>query len=151
MEQVIEIQGILREFIPRQESLIPILQKVQTECGYISQQAVEQVAEFLKITESSVYGVASFYSQFRFTPPARHAITVCLGTACHVRGGEKLAETLEWELGTKTGQCTEDGRFDLNRVACLGCCALAPVVKVDNNIYGGVTPKKLKEILGKYE
>ena len=98
-----------------------------------------------------MYGVASFYAQFRFTPPARHRICVCLGTACHVRGGERLMENLQRELGAAMGTSTSDGRFDLDRVACLGCCALSPVVKVDSDIYSSVTTMKLKGIVNGYE
>lgn len=146
-----KINNVFKAFSKDEENLIPILQKTQAEIGYISKQAVEEIANFLRITEGQVYGVASFYSQFRFTPRGRHSITVCLGTACHVRGGEILLDALERDLEVKTGECTEDKRFDLNRVACLGCCALAPVVKIDEDIHSNVTIIKLKEVLEKYE
>ncbi len=145
------MKKVLDSFTAEADNLIPILQKVQEKFGYISPAAVEQITDFLKITQSRIYGVASFYSQFRFNPPADHSITICLGTACHVRGGEILAKILERELGIKPGQSTPDGKFELNRVACLGCCALAPVVKIDNDVYSGVTVKALKEILDNYE
>jgi NADH-quinone oxidoreductase subunit E len=132
-------------------SLIPVLQRVQQEFGYISPQAVEKIAGFLKITENEIYGVASFYSQFRFVPRGRHSITVCLGTACHVRGGGILLEAVERVLEIKSGDCTADRRFDLDAVACLGCCALGPVVKVDESIYGNMAVIKIKELLEKYE
>jgi len=137
---------------PREEgSLIPLLQKVQETKRYISPEMIEAVAEYLGITESHVYGVASFYSQFRFTEPGKHSISVCLGTACHVNGGETLLETFERELNIKPGECTPDKKFDLNRVACIGCCALAPVVKVDNDVHSKVNVIKLKEIWNSYE
>ena len=142
---------IFKRFSRDVGSVIPILQKVQDEFGYITPPAVEEIARFLRMTRSEIYGVASFYSQFRFTPPGRHSISVCLGTACHVRGGEILLETLERELEVKPGQSTTDGRFDLERVACLGCCALSPVIKVDDDVYSNVTVIKLNEILEKYE
>lgn len=145
------LQTVLGQFAAEAGSLIPILQSVQAYLGYISAQAVCEIAEALRLTESQVYGVASFYAQFRFTPPARHGICVCLGTACHVRGGERLMETLQRNLGVAPGTSTDDGRFDLDRVACLGCCALSPVVKVDRDIYSGVTTMKLKRILNGYE
>jgi NADH-quinone oxidoreductase subunit E len=132
-------------------SLIPLLQKMQEAAGYISSDSVQQIAEYLKLTESQVYGVASFYAQFRFTPPARHSLSVCLGTACHVRGGERLMTALERDLDTVPGKSTRDGRFDLNRVACLGCCALSPVVKIDRDIYSNMTSMKLKRILDAYK
>jgi NADH-quinone oxidoreductase subunit E len=145
------LQTVLGQFPAEAGSLIPILQSVQARLGYISSQAVCEIAQALRLTESQVYGVASFYAQFRFTPPARHGICVCLGTACHVRGGERLMETLQRELGAATGTSTSDGRFDLGRVACLGCCALSPVVRVDNDIYSSVTTMKLKGIVNGYE
>lgn len=145
------LQTVLGQFPAEAGSLIPILQSVQARLGYISSQAVCEIAQALRLTESQVYGVASFYAQFRFTPRARHGICVCLGTACHVRGGERLMETLQRELGAAMGTSTSDGRFDLDRVACLGCCALSPVVKVDSDIYSSVTTMKLKGIVNGYE
>jgi NADH-quinone oxidoreductase subunit E len=142
---------ILHNYPKEEGSLIPLLQKMQAKIGYISKESVEIVADYLKITESRVYGVASFYSQFRFTEPARHTITVCLGTACHVSGGETLLDAFEEELDVKPGGATSDKRFDLNRVACLGCCALSPVVKIDNDIHSKVSVIKLKEMYSSYE
>ena len=152
MEQLdISYDKILNAY-PRDEgSLIPLLQKAQSINRYISPEIVELVADYLGMTESQVYGVASFYSQFRFTEPGKHSISVCLGTACHVNGGETLLDTFERELDIKPGECTADKKFDLNRVACLGCCALAPVVKVDDDIYSQVNVIKLKEIWSSYE
>ena len=145
------MEKILKEFPVEPGSLIPILQKTQEALGYISPQVVERISGFLKMTENEIYGVASFYSQFRFIPKGRHTITVCLGTACHVRNGGVLLEALERYLEIKSGECTPDRRFDLDAVACLGCCALAPVVKIDENIYGNMAVIKIKELLEKYE
>lgn len=131
--------------------LIPILQRIQEKLGYISKEAVRRVSRFLKISENQIYGVASFYSQFRFTEPGRNSIKVCMGTACHVRGGQILGEAVERELDISPGQTTKDKRFDLQRVACLGCCALAPVVQINDDIYSQMTVIRLKEILDKYE
>ena len=131
--------------------LIPLLQKVQEKDGYLSENGLREIADFLRISENQVFGVASFYSQFRFMPPGRHSIKVCLGTACHVRSGQILAEAVSRELDLLPGETTADGRFDLQRVACLGCCALAPVVQVDNDIHSRVTVIRLKGILAKYE
>jgi NADH-quinone oxidoreductase subunit E len=131
--------------------LIPILQKIQAKFGYISEEAIKHASRFLKISENQIFGVASFYSQFRFNPPGRNSIKVCLGTACHVRGGQILCEAVERELEISTGQTTEDKRFDLQRVACLGCCALAPVIQINDDIYSRMTVIRLKEILNKYE
>lgn len=146
-----EYQEVFSGFRGTPGDLIPILQSLQQKQGYISQEAVREISRFLKVTENHIFGVASFYSQFRFTPPGRHSIKVCLGTACHVRGGQILLQTLERELAITTGQTTPDRRFDLQRVACLGCCALAPVVAVDNDIYSRVTVVRLTKMLSEYE
>jgi len=130
--------------------LIPLLQEIQDRSGYLSSESVQEVARLLQISENEVYGVASFYTQFRFNPPGRHTIKICLGTACHVRNGEKILEALERELKIKPGETTPDGLFDLQRVACLGCCALAPVMQIDSQIYGRVTSSRLKKILESY-
>lgn len=131
--------------------MIPILQGIQARLGYISEESVKHVSHFLRVSENQIFGVASFYSQFRFTPPGRNSIKVCLGTACHVRGGQILSQSLERELGILPGQATVDRRFDLQRVACLGCCALAPVVAVNNDIYSRMTVIRLKKTLSEYE
>ncbi|BCY18121.1 MAG: NADH-quinone oxidoreductase subunit NuoE [Chloroflexi bacterium] len=130
--------------------LIPLLQEIQDRAGYLSAESIREVAELLQISENDVYGVASFYTQFHFNAPGRHTIKICLGTACHVRNGEKLLEALERELNIKPGETTSDGLFDLQRVACLGCCALAPVMQIDDQIYGRVTSSRLKKILEGY-
>jgi NADH-quinone oxidoreductase subunit E len=130
--------------------LIPLLQEIQDRSGYLSPESIQEVARLLQISENEVYGVASFYTQFHFTAPGRHTIKICLGTACHVRNGEKLLEALQRELKIKPGETTPDGLFDLQRVACLGCCALAPVMQIDDQIYGRVTSSRLKKILEGY-
>lgn len=142
---------VLSGFTGEEGDLIPILQGIQGKLGYISEGAVKDVAHFLKVSENHIFGVASFYSQFRFTPPGRNSIKVCLGTACHVSGGQILTMALERELDITSGQTTKDKRFDLQRVACLGCCALAPVVAINNDIYSRMTVIRLKETLSEYE
>jgi NADH-quinone oxidoreductase subunit E len=131
--------------------LIPILQRIQEERGYLPEDALRRISRFLKISENQIYGVASFYAQFRFTAPGRNTIKVCLGTACHVRDGQILIEAVKRELDISPGETTEDGQFDLQRVACLGCCALAPVVQVNEDIYSQMTVIRLKGILQNYE
>lgn len=145
------IDLIFEKYERTQDQLIPILQEVQRQYGYVSPEAVKRISRYLKITENQIYGVSSFYAQFRFTAPGRHSIKVCLGTACHVRGGATLLEMLERELGIKCGETTSDRRFDLDRVACLGCCALSPVVQIDKDIYSRMTVTKLSELLKSYE
>jgi len=145
------IELIFEKYERAQDQLIPILQEVQRQYGYVSPEAVKKISRYLKITENQIYGVSSFYAQFRFTAPGRHSIRVCLGTACHVRGGATLLEMLERELDIKCGETTSDRRFDLDRVACLGCCALSPVVQIDKDIYSRMTVTKLAELLKSYE
>ena len=142
---------IFSSFTGSPGDLIPILQKTQEAYGYLSEETIKHISRFLKISENQIFGVASFYSQFRFIEPGRHSIKICEGTACHVRGGQNLGEAVEKALGITAGQTTADKRFDLQRVACLGCCALAPVVQVDDDIYSQMTVMKLREILNKYE
>lgn len=146
-----QYQKTMAGYSGEEGDLIPILQGIQTDLGYISEEAVRGVSRFLKVSESQVYGVASFYSQFRFNPPGRNSVKVCLGTACHVRGGQILIDQVERELGILPGQTTADMRYDLQRVACLGCCALAPVVAINDDIYSRMTVVLLKKTLSEYE
>ncbi|MCS7221375.1 MAG: NADH-quinone oxidoreductase subunit NuoE [Anaerolineae bacterium] len=130
--------------------LIPALQQVQERFSYVSPEAVRQIARHLKVSESEVYGVASFYSQFRFEKPGKHTIKVCLGTACHVRRSDRLLEFFERTLNVTVGHTTADGLFSLERVACFGCCALSPVVVVDDEVHGRMTTAKAQRLLKKY-
>ena len=146
------IDAILKKHIPKEkENLIPVLQSVQKKEGYISPESVKRISNYFRISRSSIYGVATFYSQFRFNPPGRHSIKICLGTACHVQGGDFILKALQAEIGISPGETTDDMRFDLDRVACLGCCALAPVLMIDNKIHSRMSVIKLKELLNKYE
>ena len=132
-------------------TLILILQKIQRELGYVSEEAISEIANRARISKNEVFGVASFYSQFYFTPRGKHTVKICLGTACHVQGGPHILEAVERELGIKTGETTEDYKFNLEWVACFGCCALSPVMVVDRTVYSRMTTKKVKEILGLYQ
>lgn len=145
------LQTVLGQFPAERGSLIPILQGVQASLGYISSQAVWEISQALRLSESQVYGVASFYSQFRFTSPGQHRYQVCLGTACHVRGGQELLDTLELQLGIREGETTADGKFEIDRVACLGCCALAPVIKVGDRIHAQMSVLKLRELVEEHD
>jgi NADH-quinone oxidoreductase subunit E len=138
---------ITRGFKGTHSDLVPVLQRAQAELGYLSPDAVRRIARWLKVSENEVFGVATFYSQFRYTPPGRHRLRVCLGTACHVKGGVQMLQTLERRLGIEAGETTADGEYDLERVACLGCCALAPVFTLDQTIYGQMSVLKLQGIL----
>jgi NADH-quinone oxidoreductase subunit E len=145
------VDGIFSDFRGDRGELIPILQKVQEADGYISEVSIGRISRFLRLSENQIYGVASFYSQFRFNEPGRYSVKVCLGTACHVAGGNRLSDAVQRELHIAPGETTVDKRFDFERVACLGCCALAPVVKVGEEIHSRVNVQGLNKILGEYE
>lgn len=148
MEQ--RLEEILGSYKAKRMGLISLLQSVQKEFKYIPREAVYRIASILRTSPSEVYGVATFYAQFRFTRPGEHVIKVCLGTACHVRGGHMILEAVERELGISPGETTPDYKFSLERVACFGCCALAPVVVVDETVYSKMTPAKVREIIALY-
>lgn len=130
-----------------QHQVIPMLQEIQEQFGYIPCEAVDWLAAKLKISKQEIYGVATFYNHFRLNPPGKHEIRVCLGTACHVGGGEKLLDTIAEKLGINPGGTTPDGKFSLERVACVGACALAPAVVLDNEVHGRMTQRALKRLL----
>lgn len=127
--------------------LIPILQSIQERHQYLAPETIRMVAEHLEIATCDVYGVATFYNQFRFHPPGKHQIKVCLGTACHVRGGDIILENFERKLGIKDGETTPDREFSVERVACVGCCALAPVAVIDDSVQGNMAPSKVEGLL----
>ena len=133
------------------DELIPLLQHVQQADGYISPEAVRQIASTLKVSEAHIFGVASFYTQFRFAKPGETLIRVCLGTACHVQDGAQLSQEIQSMLGIAPGETSPDGRFEFQQVACLGCCAQAPVVEIDGKIFGKMTPELLRNALKDYE
>lgn len=134
----------------RPESIIPLLQSVQEEHGYISEEGIAHVAHYAHAPASAVYGVATFYSQFRLRKPGLHTLRVCEGTACHVLGSDEVMETLKELLGVEVGGTTSDGVFTLESVRCLGCCSLSPAVMVDHETYGRVGRKEIAAILKKY-
>jgi NADH-quinone oxidoreductase subunit E len=142
-----QLGKILWVFEGKKGALIPILQRVQEEFGYLPQEALTEIATFLKLPPSHVFSVATFYAHFYLTRRGDHLVRVCQGTACHVRGASDILETAQYRLGIKTGQTTEDYNYSLERVACLGSCALAPIIVVDDTIYPQVTTKQVTEIL----
>jgi len=127
--------------------LIDILQDVQTAQGYLSREDMLKVAEFLDMPACAVWGVATFYNQFRFTPPGKRPVKVCMGTACHLAGGQMVLEATARELDIEIGGTTPDREFSLERVACIGCCALAPVVTIGEQAYPHMTPPRIEEVL----
>jgi NADH-quinone oxidoreductase subunit E len=142
-----QILDLLRPYPRERESLIPLLQKIQEMLGYLPREAMEGVAAHLNLPESEVYGVATFYNQFRFHPPGKHPVKVCVGTACHVKGASVILESWERRLNIKVGQTTSDTEFSLDRVACVGCCALAPVAVVGEKVHGHMAPTKVDGLL----
>ena len=147
----VSLAEIQWEFKSERAELIPVLQRIQAVYGYLPKEAIESIAHWLKISENEIYGVATFYAQFRFTPPGLHHLRVCLGTACHVKGGEQMLEVMKRRLEINPGETTDDGKYDLDRVACLGCCALAPVVTFDGRTYAQMSVLKLTRILDEHE
>jgi NADH-quinone oxidoreductase subunit E len=137
----------LDAFEKQRGNLIPILQMVQSKLAYLPPEALKMVSQHLKIPESEVYGVATFYNQFRFHPPGKHPIKVCLGTACHVRAGDIILENFERKLEISDGETTPDREFSIERVACVGCCALAPVAVIDETVHGHMAPSKVEGLL----
>ena len=146
-----DIASMLRGFDKKWGNLIPILQEIQEQYCYLAPSALRMVAEYLGLSPCDVYGVATFYNQFRFHPPGKHQIKVCLGTACHVRGGDIILENFERKLEIKAGETTPDREFSIDRVACVGCCALAPVALVDEAVHGHVAPSKVEGLILGFE
>jgi NADH-quinone oxidoreductase subunit E len=145
-----QLEKIIANYQPFRSNLIPLLQQIQAEFGYLPQGAMREVARFMKIPPSNVYGVATFFAQFYFTKRGKHGIKVCLGTACHVKGGAKIMEAFTRELGVSCGCATQDFRFSLEMVNCVGSCAIAPVVMIGEDVYGHLKSNQVKEVLSKY-
>jgi len=146
-----QLQSIFQSYAGERGDLIPVLQDIQKTLGYITREAMTETARFLNIPESTVYGVVTFYAQFHLTRQGKHRVKVCLGTACHVRGGQAIMEAVEKKLGIKPGETTEDFQFSAERVACFGSCALAPVMVLDGKVHAKMTPQKAAALLESVE
>lgn len=144
-----KIDQIVSKFENQPTELIHCLQLIQTECGYISEDAVKTISKTLGVPESDVFSVVTFYSQFTLRPKAKYNIEVCMGTACYVLGADKSIEKFQKKLGIKVGEQTSDHKFELSQSRCLGCCGLAPVISINGEIHGKVTEDKVDEILSK--
>lgn len=147
----VQVDAILEKYVGKKGSLIPILQEVQSLYNYLPKDVLEYVAEKTGTPISEIYGVVTFYSLFHLNPRGRNIIRVCQGTACHVRGGKLILQALEKELGIKAGHTTDDLRFTLETVACIGACGLAPVMQINDDTHGRLTPDKVSTILQRYE
>ena len=142
-----EIDSILKKYTNPEESLIAVLQDVQALEGYISEDSVKYITEKTGIPSSRIMGVASFYAGFRLKPVGKYRIMVCMGTACHVNGAERIGDTVARILGIEAGDITEDGLFSWEEVACLGCCSIAPAMMINDTAYGTLTPDKVQKII----
>jgi NADH-quinone oxidoreductase subunit E len=140
------LQKVLHRFDGKKEELIPILQKVQDEFGYIPEERMLDIARFIRVPESKVYGTATFYAQFRFTPIGENRIMVCRGTACHVKGAPQVLDAIERKFKIKEGETTPDRKYSLESVACIGCCSLAPCIMVNKKVEAKMSPKKVDEL-----
>jgi len=139
----------ITQYPPEPSSLIPLLQRTQEKFGYLPKEALEEIARYIGVPLSRVYGVATFYAQFRFEPLGKYVVKICHGTACHVNGAVNIAQAITEELGIEEGQTTEDGLVTLERVACLGCCSLAPVIMINDKVFGKLTPDKVRKLMKK--
>jgi NADH-quinone oxidoreductase subunit E len=152
-ERILEecLNEILSSYQGKKDELIPILQQVQQVFGYLPEPAMRRIAKFLKLPESTVFAVGTFYAQFKLVPSGRNAIKVCRGSACHVRGATDILAEVEKQLGIKPGETTPDLEYSLEAIACFGSCALAPVMVIGRNVYGRMTPAKVKDVLANIE
>jgi NADH-quinone oxidoreductase subunit E len=146
-----KVENLIDSYIDKKEQLISLLQDIEAEFNYLPQDVIIKISQKLDIPLSQVFSVATFFQAFSLKPRGRHTITVCVGTACHVKGGQRLVEKMERDFGIQPGETTEDQRFTLETANCLGCCALGPVVVVDGKYEGQVNPDKLDKILKNYE
>ena len=143
----LSIKSIIDKYSNPEESLIAVLQDVQNEVGYISREAVECITRITGVPSSRIMGVASFYAGFRLKPVGKYRIMVCMGTACHVNGAERIGDTVGRVLGIDAGDVTEDGLFSWEEVACLGCCSISPAMMINDTAYGNLTPDKVKSVI----
>jgi len=143
-----KLDEITSHYSGKRDELIPILQEAQEQFGYLPLEVMLEIGKFLRVPESAVFGVSTFYAQFKFVPTGRRKVRLCRGTACHVRGAPRILDEVEKHLGIKPGETTDDLEYSLETIACFGSCALAPVIVVDNNVHGRMTRKKVAQILG---
>ena len=150
-EQEAQLFEIIEKRKNEPGAIMPVLQEAQNVYGYLPIEVQQMVADGLGVPLSEVFGVATFYSQFSLTPKGKYNISVCLGTACYVKGSGKILEELSKELGIEAEECTEDGKFSLTACRCIGACGLAPVITINDDVYGRLVPEDVKGILAKYE
>ncbi len=149
-EQEKELRDIIAERREQRGGLMPVLQYAQEIYGYLPIEVQKIIAEGLNVSLSEVYGVATFYSQFSLVPKGDYRISICLGTACYVKGADKILEAIEQDVGVKSGECTQDGRFSIDAARCIGACGLAPVIMINDDVYGRLTPAEIPAIINGY-
>lgn len=145
------LRAILKNYEKEEKYLIPILQEAQDEYGYLPEEVLKEIASYLDLSLSQVYGVVTFYTQFHLEPRGKNIIRVCMGTACHVRGGADVLAAVKDALGIENGETTKDLKFTLETVACIGACGLAPVIMINDDTHGRLTPEKIPGILASYK
>ena len=150
-EQELKLQEAIDLYKTQKSSLMPVLQAAQEIYGYMPEEVQKIVASGMGVSLGEVYGIVTFYSQFHLTPKGKYKINVCLGTACYVIGAAQILERLEKELGIKDGECTGDGKFSIDSARCVGACGLAPVISINDDVYGKVNENMIPEILSKYK
>jgi NADH-quinone oxidoreductase subunit E len=150
MEFSKELVGFIEEWKKKPGSLIMMLHRIQEEYGFISRESAETLARMIDVPMAKIYGVVTFYHYFKTTKPGKNRIAICMGTACYLKGGQTMIEECESILNVKEGEVTDDGLFSIDSVRCLGCCGLAPVMMVGNEVYGKLTKEQLPEIIAKY-
>ena len=141
------LETIFSDFEGKRENVIPILQKVQKEYTYLPEHLMAEIADYTRVPASDIYGVATFYAQFRFTPTGENIISVCRGTACHVRGAPRIFEEVIDQLNLEGEGTTEDQKYTVETVACVGCCALAPVLTINDEVHGDLTKQKVRKLI----
>jgi len=146
-----EIDGIIKQYGGRESAILAILQDIQAKEKYLPKEALEYVSQKMRIPLVQVFRIATFYNALSLKPRGRHKVDVCLGTACHVRGGNKILEKMERDLGISVGETTKDKRFTLESVHCVGCCSLGPVAVVDGNVFGRVSQEKVPGLLKEFK
>jgi len=153
-ERMVEYLGVADEVAAKyaglRGSVIPVLQQVQERIGYLPPEVMKRIGERLGVPPAQIFGVASFYAQFKMAPVGKYVVKVCHGTACHVQGATAITDALCDELGVTDGATTEDGKFTVESVACIGCCSLAPVIMIEDNTYGRLTPDEARKIIREY-
>ena len=149
-EQEAALMAVIAELKEQPGSLMPIMQKAQDIYGYLPIEVQCMIANEMDVPLEKIYGIATFYAQFALAPKGKYRISVCLGTACYVKGSAKVLEKIEEELGIKAGECTPDGLFSIDSCRCVGACGLAPVVMINESVYGAMTPETVPEILAQY-